>query len=86
MKKSILVLALGVILLPSCKKTWSCDCATTITTSNGTTVSRVVGSIPDQRRSDAETICKDTETQSNNSAALLNSITGNTSNTVCELQ
>jgi len=81
MKKSILICGLALLGLTSCKKTWTCDC--TITT-NGT-VNKVTTSIPDQRKSDAKTICSDLATSANNNATNFAAL-GVTQNTVCEIK
>lgn len=69
MKKHLFFGLISLSLI-SCKKTWTCNCTITTTTSgvygNGTTTAQSTSSIPDQKKSDAEKICEDSETNSNN--------------------
>ena len=56
MKKTIIygaIILLGASSLTSCKKTWTCNCTQTML---GTSTKYSI-SIPDQKKSDAETIC-----------------------------
>ncbi len=51
------------LLLISCKKTWTCNCE--VTSSVNGQIIKSTSSIPDQKKSDAKTICKNNETQLN---------------------
>jgi len=67
MKKTIIfgaIALLGASSLTSCKKTWSCECTTSLL---GTTTSSTI-SIPDQRKSDAKTICENADSPYDNSS------------------
>jgi hypothetical protein len=75
MKKLAFILALGIVLASSCKKSYTCTCVTTTTVGNSTISTTTVKIVPDATQQEAQTICIAGEVYTQ----------GNTQNTKCSL-